>query len=76
MPRDLKWKFSHVTRIDCMTASHLPLCKPWEGIVLATVGDKEDAALIHSMFGRWKAVIVVLAVPRCTLRFQQHGWLK
>ena len=72
----LEQKFSHVTRIDSDTAYHLPPRDAWDGVLLATMGEEEDAALIRRLLGRWKPRVAIMAVPSLASRTQRRLWLK
>ena len=68
----LEQKFSHVTRIDSDTAYHLPPRDAWDGVLLATMGEEEDAALIRRLLGRWKPRVAIMAVPSLASRTQRR----
>ena len=68
--------FSHLTRIDVATAYHLPPREPWNGLVFATMGDEEDAEMLHHLLGRWNPLITIIAVPSHVSRTRRRKWLK
>ena len=72
----LEQKFSHLNRIDSDTAYYLPPRDAWDGVLLATMGEEEDAALIRRLLGRWKPRVAIVAVPSHASRIQRRLWLQ
>jgi hypothetical protein len=48
----IRWRFSHLTRIDFTSAMNLCVRKPWDGIGFATVNDAEAADAVRKLVER------------------------